>query len=594
MPHNATALFDRLSSACLRCAYFTTACVLASTTLFSFAQAQSNAAESRVLHAETLTLDWSYAPDIAARKQTAQAHGTTRSTSRALRFDAYGRRFNLALVDNDKWTQLSKSRGSTARAYRGELNGRSDSWVRLTQVGTATHGLIWDGEQLYAVAPANEVNQGTNGTVIFRLADTVTDNTEFCSAHALPDADSGAALYSTVQEDARKAVAEASLSDNVGDDVPVQLQLKLSVLIDAAFRAQYASDTAAIDAVIVRLNNVDGIFSSQFGTDVDAASIELAEHVAPLSDSSDAQTLLRSLAAQRAANPRFYGTGITHRFTGRDLSGTVVGLAYVDQVCDGSYGAALSESRSRGTWFDSLVIAHELGHSFGAPHDGDAACADTPKSFLMSPYINGSDRFSNCSSGVVQKRLEKSSCLAPARKADISVTPSLGNGTHTAEAAFAQTITVSNLGSTAAQHVEVEVTLPSTLTISEARFDGGYGGACTYGAGVVFCSAATLAANSNAIVSLSLRSTQLGTHDIHAAVTASSDTDLTNNAGSGTIVIETQTALPAVTPTASSPAANEPPVAAASGGGGGVNINGLMVLLLLTLARIGRQLRITR
>jgi hypothetical protein len=591
MPHNATALFDRLSSACLRCAYFTIACV-ASTTLFSFAQAQSNTDGSRVLHAETLTLDWSDAPDIAARKQTAQAHGTTRSTARALRFDAYGRRFNLALVDNDKWTQLSKSRGSTARAYRGELNGRSDSWVRLTQVGTATHGLIWDGEELYAVAPANEVNQGTNGTVIFRLADTVTDNAEFCSAHAMPDnADSGAALYSTVQDDARKAVAEAAL----GDELPAQLQLKLSVLIDAAFRAQYASDTAAIDAVIVRLNNVDGIFSSQFGTDVDASSIELAEHVAPLSDSSDAQTLLRSLAAQRAANPRFYGTGITHLFTGRDLSGTVVGLAYVDQVCDGSYGAALSESRSRGTWFDSLVIAHELGHSFGSPHDGEEACIDSPKTFLMSPYINGSNSFSSCSSGIVQKRMEKASCLAPARKADISVTPSLGNGTHAADAAFAQTITVSNLGSTAAQHVEVEVTLPSTLTTLEARLDGGFGGACTYGAGVVSCSAATLAANSNAIVSLSLRSTQVGSHEIHAAVTASSDTDLTNNAGSGTIVIETQTALPAVTPTASSPAANEPPAAAASDGGGTLNTTGVMILLLLTLARVSRhQHRITR
>ena len=558
-------------------------------TMFSFAQAQSNSNESRVLHAETLTLDWSDAPDIA-RKQTAQA----RSTARALRFDAYGRRFNLALSNNDKWTQLSKSRGATARTYRGELNGRSDSWVRLTQVGNATHGLIWDGEELYAVAPANEVNKGGTGTVIFRLADTATNNTEFCSAHTSPDNESGATLYSAVQDDARKVAAEAVLGDDVGDEVTAQLQLHLSVLIDAAFRAQYASDAAAIDAVIVRLNNVDGIFSSQFNTDVDAASIELAEQVAPLSSSSDAQTLLRSLAAQRAANARLYGTGITHLFTGRDLSGTVVGLAYVDQVCDGSYGAALSESRSRGTWFDSLVIAHELGHSFGAPHDGEAECADTPKSFLMSPYINGSDRFSNCSSDVVQRRLQKASCLAPARKADISVTPSLGNGTHAADAAFAQSITVSNLGSTAAQHVAVEITVPSTLTILEARLDGGYGGACTYGAGVVSCSAATLAANSSSVVALSLRSAQLGTHAIQASVTAFIDTDLTNNVGNGSIVIEAQAASPAMAPTSSPTAAGEPP-AAASSGGGTLNTNGLVFLLLLTLARFRtRRLRITR
>ena len=180
----------------------------------------------------------------------------------------------------------------------------------------------------------------------------------------------------------------------------------------------------------------------------------------------------------------------------------------------------------------------------------------------MSPYINGSDRFSNCSSDVVQKRLQKANCLAPAKKADISVTPSLGNATHKVDDVFAQTITVSTLGSTAAQHVEVEITIPSTLTILEARLDGGYGSACTYGAGIVSCSAATLAANSNAVVALSLQSAQLGTHAIQASVTSFIDTDLMNNAGSGSIVIEAQAALPAahllITTAASEPQQRPP------------------------------------
>jgi len=541
----------------------------------------------QVLHSEPLTLNWNDTEEAGVKQGGLKPGAQLKGGGRALRFDAFGRRFDLSLTNNEKWTQFSQKRGSAARAYRGQLSQHDHSWVRLTQVGSTTHGLIWDGKELYAVAPAADIGE-RGGTVIFRLADTVTDNAEFCSEHAI--ADNAAALYSALQNDGRKAATQSAMPDSAA-----QLQLHLSVLIDAAFRAQYASDDDAIDAVIVRLNNVDGIFSTQFGTDVDAASIELAEQVAPLSASSDANTLLSSLATQRATNPRLTATGVTHLFTGRDLNGTAVGLAYVDQVCSGSYGASLSESRSRGAWFDSLVVAHELGHSFGAPHDGEAECADSPKSYLMSPYINGNTAFSYCSANIVQTRLHKANCLTPTLKADVSVTPNLGDGVYPADAQFVHAITVLNRGGTAAQQVAVEVTVPSSLTISAVQIDGGYGANCTYGAGVVSCSAATLAANSDAVVKLSLRASQLGQYGVHASVSAYSDADFTNNSGDGSIAIEKQGV--AVTPTNSAipqPSASTPPAAAASGGGGMANLGMLALLFLTAITRLLSRTRATR
>jgi hypothetical protein len=535
---------------------------------------ESNARDVRVLHSESLTLEWSDDAD------TTRKHSAAVSSSRSLRFDAYGRRFDLALSENDKWPQLSKSRGATARAYRGQLKQRSDSWVRLTQVGTATHGMIWDGEQLYAIAPASDVSDtNASGTVIFRLADTATDSTEFCSAHASAESDqaSGAALYSAMQSDAQKSTSAAAA---LGDG---SLQLKLSILIDAAFRAQYASDAAAVDAVIVRLNNVDGMFSSQFDADVEVASIQLADASMPVSDSLEADVLLRSVAARRAANAQLANTGITHLFTGRDLKGTVVGLAYIDQVCDGAYGAALSEVRSRGAWFDSLVVAHELGHSFGAPHDGEGECVDAPKTYLMSPYINGSDRFSNCSNYVMQRRLQAASCLTPTITADMSIAPSLDTHRHAADADFEQTIVVTNRGGTASHSVVVDVTIPPALSIVNAGFNGGLGAACTQGAGVVSCSAASIAANGNAAITLSMRGSQLGTYSIQASVSALSDADLLNNTSSGSIIIEAPTAVAVTAPAAPTPVsstASEPATGESSGGGS----TGVQLLALLWLA----------
>ena len=68
-------------------------------------------------------------------------------------------------------------------------------------------------------------------------------------------------------------------------------------------------------------------------------------------------------------------------------------------LCNNRFSASLSEARS-GVSFDALMAAHEIGHVFGAPHDGETAPRPaTPRArpALMAPQLNGSRLSRSCS-----------------------------------------------------------------------------------------------------------------------------------------------------------------------------------------------------
>ncbi len=70
-------------------------------------------------------------------------------------FDAYGRRFALKLIDNERvLSKLPVERRQQLSAYRmlrGSLDGAPGSWVRLTEFKGGVEGAIWDGQDLYTV-----------------------------------------------------------------------------------------------------------------------------------------------------------------------------------------------------------------------------------------------------------------------------------------------------------------------------------------------------------------------------------------------------------------------------------------------------------
>jgi hypothetical protein len=465
-----------------------------------------------------------------------------RTSTRQMKFDAYGRRFELTLEPNENLQSVSDANAhSTVNLYRGALANLDGSWARIATRGSAVHGLIWDGAELYVIEPSDAIRDSlvppldvaNAHTVLFRLSDTILDaGAAFCASDP-NQAATGTDAYASLAHELTAMKRGAVIMQSVGAD----RRLELSALADPQFRAQFGSDAEAIDQMLVRLNNVDGIFSAELGVQIEVPTTIVYDTTSdPLPATTSSTDLLRKLATFRAGQPQLRARGLTHLFTGRDLDGPTVGIGYVDSLCNKEFGVGLTEIRGRGVWLESLITTHEIGHNFGAVHDGEGQCSSTPiNQFLMSPTVFSSNpTFSTCSRNRMNATLLRASCITSLPPADLSIASDLGIARANVGQAFEWDLPVINAGGRTARNARVEVRVPSDVSISDAWVAGGH---CTSGAGVVECELDGIAGGATRSVHLSLNGSTAGSSEISAQIISASDAQAFNNRGSGTISI---------------------------------------------------------
>ena len=509
------------------------------------------AADARVLYFEKIA---PLATDASNRALKAGAG----EELRGLRFDAYGRRFELSMDRNVRLThQLpAKASASSLRLYRGSIENMPGSWVRLAIDGGRMRGMLWDGGELYVVEAAQAMRDATltpiadddAGTVIFRLGDVLMESgATSCGTDA--KAQKGTAAYAALLGELKGGTA-------IMQSAGATLRLELSAMGDVQFLQRYRNEQTARDEILLRLNNIDGIFSSQLGVEIQVPTIVLAgPQDDPFSSATNASTLLAELAALRKRSVELNARGLTHLFTGRDLDGTTVGIGYLNSVCHREYGAALTEVSNRGSWIESLIAAHEIGHNFGAVHDGTEECASTPTdTYLMSPSVSGSDRFSQCSLGIMRPRVATASCITDLPPANVSVPADLGTVRHPVSASFDWQVTVSNTGGSSALDVRAELLVPPPVSVDDAFVTGG---SCTSGAGMIICQIGNMAGGSTRAVQLVLRSDVVAANSISVRISAQNEAPAGDNVGEGTIVIEPEADLGLTLQAPASIAANE-------------------------------------
>jgi hypothetical protein len=501
----------------------------------------------RILYAERVAFD-----DGVQRADAAVSARTTRT-----RFDAYGRRFDLALESNDRLLAAAAA-GTTAKAWRGTLAGIPGSWARLTVANGRRYGMVWDGRDLYVIEPASDAAAGFVGpapatgdaTVVYRLSDTLAPAGGAACATRAPGADdapTGLEAYTQMVGELRAA---AATSGGSGGGTPATgsatatKRIQVSVVADFEY-VQAVGATGAQDRIVARFNNIDGIFASQVGVQVELAGPArvFQTSVQPFS-ATDPNALLNEVGNYRQQLVASGATagGLTHLVTGRNLDGTTVGIAYIGALCSTKYGVSLSEGMSS---FGDLVAAHELGHNFGAPHDGETpttgvnACSTAPQTFLMSPRINGSNQFSSCSLEQMAPQVAKATCLLPATlppTVDLGVAAPSTSVRALVDRTFALQATVTKAGTAAASNGRLAFTLPAGIVASAAAAVDG--GTCTVQAGGVTCSWPTLAAGAGTTVRLDLRGTAAGAYSIVARTSVTSDASPGNDGTTYTATID--------------------------------------------------------
>jgi len=469
--------------------------------------------------------------------------------SASIRFEALGKIFDLQLVPNDRITNGLQSdvMKSQVEVYRGQLANNPQSWARIVVFDGMPRGMIWDGVEMYAVEAPDDSTLSIDVPVIYRMADAfVVSGTMSCGSDFLSG--SAATIMKDIGTATKTAVARAPGAVS---------EITMSAIGDFEFTDARGGDSAAIAAITTRLNNVDGYFSEQVGVQINVDLIETHDDPAdPFGDTLLAGELLDEVSEYRLQSAAHNNRGLTHLYTGRNLDTTTVGIAWRDTLCSDYFGAGLSEGNN-GATNDSLIAAHEIGHNFGAEHDGEelTPCEADTGAFIMSASINGSQQFSACSIAIMQAKAAAASCVAALPAVDVSVQPVGQVSNVLLGAATDFEYEVASNGTLDVAGVLVNFVVPNVLTLETVTTSAG---TCSNGAGVVDCDLGDLVGLSSASIILSVMPNAVGNGTLTAGVsTTDIDERPVNNQNSVQLSINPAVDLVASTPTSAAVFVND-------------------------------------
>jgi hypothetical protein len=304
---------------------------------------------------------------------------------------------------------------------RGNIEGIDSSWVRLSRVKGRWSGAWWDGTELFLLDPTDAVQTQLKSKadgaahVAYRLSDIEMPSL-LNDMVSLPGYALGAKSARTDYASFGRHLAASSVFDGAQPKGGPVRQMRITVVTDTEFSSTHGSERDAV--VASRVNVIDGIYSDQLQTRIVLGELRHLSSNGTLNITavSGEDTLLDRFRTYMfsGAGSSIPKGGVNHLFSGKNFDGSTLGVAYVGALCNTQFGYAINEVRVANTT-SALVVAHEMGHSFGSDHDGEmgSACSGQTGAWLMSPSINGSTQFSPCSINTIMPEINAATCFTP-------------------------------------------------------------------------------------------------------------------------------------------------------------------------------------
>lgn len=145
---------------------------------------------------------------------------------------------------------------------------------------------------------------------------------------------------------------------SVVDEAKTFRVLTISTYADPEFQQIYGAQTNAEIAAII--NSSEVIYKNQLSIKFNIVSQTLLADSTPTLAPGEILSEFRN-------NTKTVSANLKHLFTGKDMSSSVVGIAYVSAVCFApDYAHGVTQYYG---FYTNNIFAHEIGHNLGSQHD---------------------------------------------------------------------------------------------------------------------------------------------------------------------------------------------------------------------------------
>ncbi len=301
--------------------------------------------------------------------------------------------FRLLVRDDSGLHQIPTPPSVT---YRGQLANEPGSGVVATIIDGSVEATIYRApdrvgtiQEAWIVQPVRQVvpQAGRSAHVVYRSRDT----------SPLP------------HQCGVTATAPFSTAPTAGVDVTVECDIAIEA--DVQFYQQNGSSTTGTQNDITSImNQVEFIYDRDCDVQFDIATIIVTTTNVYTTNSSG--TLLSQFRSRWQTVHGGVARDVAHLFTGRNLSGSTIGVAYLSGICSNGTGYGLSQSRFTSNFNARVALtAHELGHNFSSNHCSGGGCN------IMCAGLGGcSGNVTQFSSGVantIRNYAQNRPCLTP-------------------------------------------------------------------------------------------------------------------------------------------------------------------------------------